>query len=77
MTIAELTVACPTPELKAKRLKSGAYRDGDDGLEKRCCKCREYWPADSEFFYSAKGRADDLRDDCKACYIENRYPEGR
>lgn len=62
----ELTVACPSEKLKAKRLKSGTYREGDDGLEKRCSLCREYWPADSEFFYASRAQPDGLNSYCKA-----------
>ncbi|MFA5824781.1 MAG: hypothetical protein WC825_02280 [Gallionellaceae bacterium] len=69
--------AAPSERLKALRFKRGTYRLGEDGeLEKRCTKCREYWPADSEFFYAAS-TGDGLNDCCKACYIENRYPESR
>jgi len=73
----ELIVACPSPKLKAKRLASGVYREGEGGLEKRCGRCREYWPADSEFFYASRAELDGLNWSCKACYMENRYPEGR
>lgn len=73
----ELIVACPTPKLMQKRLASGAYQHGEEGLEKRCSKCREYWPADSEFFYASRGEPDGLIHTCKACYQENRYPSGR
>lgn len=65
--------SCP-PLLYAKRLKSGVYQEQEDGLHKRCSKCREYWPADSEFFYTQ--RADDgLNDWRKACYREWRAPQ--
>lgn len=71
-----LKVATPTEKLLALRLKSGAYKYEDGELFKRCSRCRDHWPADSEFFYSTKG-SDGLNDWCKACYHENRYPNGR
>lgn len=37
------------------------------GTERRCTKCNEYWPEDSEFFYSSKGK---IQQPCKACYVE-------
>lgn len=46
------------------------------GTEKRCPRCNEYWPADTDFFYSQKGKKDGLHDWCKACYTawrEARY----
>lgn len=44
-------------ELLARRLASGKYQYDDDGqLEKRCSCCREYWPADSEFFLPQRQR---------------------
>lgn len=54
----------------AQRLRSGAYRETPEGLEKRCCKCREYWPADNTAFYTAPSNPDGLYDWCKACYWE-------
>lgn len=37
------------------------------GTEAQCSLCGEYFPADSEFFFSAKGK---LHSWCKACYSE-------
>jgi hypothetical protein len=71
-----LKQATPTEKLLALRLKSGIYKYEDGDLHKRCSRCKEHWPADSEFFYAASG-SDGLGDWCKACYIENRYPNGR
>jgi hypothetical protein len=51
------------------------YRQTEIGLEARCSKCRDYWPADSEFFYvSPDGR---LHSWCKACYVQDRVEKGR
>ena len=52
------------------------YRINEDGeREKFCPRCKEWWPADKEFFYSNGHRG--LHSLCKACYIENRWPNGR
>ena len=59
------------PSLYAKRIKCGLYREDAAGLEKRCSRCREYWPADSEFFPTSN-RSDGLHDWCKACHSEYR-----
>lgn len=69
--------ANPSPELMQKRFKRGVYIMEPDGLYKRCSRCKEYWPADSEFFYSSRCEKDGLIEWCKACYLENRYPNGR
>jgi hypothetical protein len=37
------------------------------GTEVQCCRCGEFFPADSEFFYSTKGRPHSWR---KACCSE-------
>ena len=37
------------------------------GTERRCTKCNEYWPEDSEFFYTSGGK---IQQPCKACYCE-------
>lgn len=67
-----------SPRLIAKRLLGGYFRFDEMGaLEKRCAKCREYWPADDEFFFSGVGYIDRLHCYCKACYIEKRWPNGR
>jgi hypothetical protein len=35
------------------------------GEEVQCTKCREFWPADPEFFYFTNGKPHSW---CKACY---------
>lgn len=67
---------CPA-SLHAKRIKSGNYRIEDGQLQKRCSRCKEHWPADSEFFYSMASSQDGLHCWCKACYQQWRYPNGR
>lgn len=41
-------------------------------LEKRCTRCGESWPADTEFFPRDAGRKDGLNAWCKACWSEHR-----
>lgn len=36
------------------------------GVEAQCARCKEFWPADNEFFYMSKGRPHSW---CKACYL--------
>lgn len=62
--------ATPSRSALERRLKEGRYRQSDGQLEKRCCACGEYWPADSEFFYLHKNGPDGLRNCCKACQNE-------
>lgn len=42
------------------------------GKQKRCTKCGEYWPADTEFFYRGNGK-DGLHTWCKACVNDETY----
>lgn len=57
---------CPWP---AKRSRRHNYRLVDGLQEKRCGHCHEWFPADTEFFYSyTKG----LLSWCKACFNEAR-----
>jgi hypothetical protein len=62
---------CPadSPAARAKRLRRGVYRLDEAGiLEKRCGRCREYWPADTEFYYYHAGV---LSSYCRACNHEH------
>lgn len=71
-------VAAPSARLLEKNLASGDYRYDECGdLEKRCSRCNDHWPADSEFFFSNGTAGDGLSKWCKACYVEWRYPNGR
>lgn len=66
-----------SPRLVAMRIASGKYRFDEHGdLEKRCADCKDYWPADSEFFFTGT-YSDRLSTYCKACYIARRWPNGR
>lgn len=69
------TVICPawTPAQIARRLETGTLRYADAQLEKRCSRCREYLPADTEFFMTThQGQRLDLHTWCKCCYAERR-----
>lgn len=61
---------CPVPSahIMAVRLKNGVYAMTECGLEKRCSKCRDYWPADTEFYYVAPSKEGGIGDWCKACF---------
>lgn len=37
------------------------------GIEKRCCSCGEFWPADVEFFNPMPSARDKLTPRCIAC----------
>lgn len=64
-------------DLLEQRLASGKYRyDPDLGLEKRCSACKEYLPADSEFFFAGRDR-DGLHCQCKVCNDESRHRSAR
>lgn len=67
MTTTAILYAIPSRANLEQRLKDGRYRQSEGVLEKRCCTCNEYWPADSEFFYTHKEGLDGLRNYCKAC----------
>lgn len=70
--------AQPSERLLIKKLSNGGYRYNEDGeLERFCSLCREYWPADDEFFYANKAKPDGLSSLCKACTVECRYPNGK
>lgn len=59
----------------ATGLANGRYQFDEDGeLEKRCSKCREYWPADTEFYFAFAGctHRDGLHCMCKSCVNESR-----
>lgn len=52
-------------------------REAPEGTEKLCTKCSEWWPADSEFWYSDRNGVLGLNYCCKACYAENDKRRGR
>lgn len=52
-------------------------RTTDEGPEKMCTKCREWWPADLEFFYADPKGVGGLFLYCKACYMDHIRPPAR
>ena len=56
--------------LTRRRIKSGKALFGLIGREVKCHKCQQYWPADTEFFYSGETKRGGLAEWCKACYEE-------
>jgi hypothetical protein len=46
------------------------WRSTDYGDEKLCTRCREWWPADAEFFSRSARARDGLFYCCKAYYSE-------
>lgn len=56
------------PELLARRLATGYYQvNEDDDIEKRCSHCRDYWPADTQFFNRNVKEQDGLHCMCRDC----------
>jgi len=47
--------------------------NADGEAEKFCPKCREWWPADTEFFHRNPSTPDGLATYCKACQLEARH----
>lgn len=70
MTTTALIYATPSLATLTRYRAEGRYRQGEDQLEKRCCDCGEYLPADTEFFYRAN-TLDGLKHECKVCFLEN------
>lgn len=59
---------------RAQALKKGnehLYQQTELGIEKLCPRCKEYWPADTEFFHLSSGNyGDGLYTYCRACSME-------
>ena len=64
--------AKPDQHTLARRIKRGVYAYIENDLHKRCIVCKEYWPADTEFFYDSKAHHDGIGDTCRACSCEKR-----
>ena len=49
------------------------------GLERKCSRCGEYWPADTEFFYFQPSASGGLNCYCHDCYrsVTGRQPGQR
>ena len=75
-----MTITTPTvhaTNIPVHWFENGMYRRADDGaLEKRCAHCRDYFPADNQFFYANRAIRDGLHSYCKACFLEWRAVHG-
>ena len=60
-------------------LQTGRYTMTGIGLERRCTRCKEYWPADTEFFYFQPSACGGLNCYCHDCYrsVTGRQPGQR
>lgn len=47
-----------------------SIRQTEFGEELRCRQCREWLPANNEFFFNSSKEPTGLRQPCKACYSE-------
>ncbi len=72
---------CPflTREHIQRGLQSGRYAITGIGLERKCSRCGEYWPADTEFFYFQPSASGGLNCYCHDCYrsVTGRQPGQR
>lgn len=70
---------CPpfTPGAIGMRISTGRFVFTELGLEKRCSTCRDFFPADTEFFFSQTSRPDGLSTYCKACNLDREIKIGR
>ncbi len=70
------TAAFPRKQIE-HRIKQGKMRLDAAGLEKQCTRCKEWWPADSAFFFvilqnlGRKSRTV-IHAWCRACHYEAR-----
>lgn len=58
------TTAADVPP-KCKQFRTSAL-----GLQRRCCSCQEWWPADTDFFTRAAHAPGGLASLCKACAFD-------
>ncbi|MDC5753540.1 hypothetical protein [Vibrio europaeus] len=55
------------PSLYLRRKASGKVRLGEDCLEKRCSRCKQFLPIGLDFFHHDKNSQDGLLGWCRAC----------
>lgn len=54
-------------------IASGQYRETDIGTEKRCTRCGEFWPVDTDFYSSQRTNGTERASShCRAC-LADRY----
>lgn len=59
-------------KMTSKKLKSGSVRFTAIGREMKCCRCKEFWPADSEFYSSFSSITLGINRYCKSCMAEKK-----
>ena len=47
-----------------------SLRETPEGTEKRCTRCHDWWPADTDFFNRKGSGLNGLRSECKACQAD-------
>lgn len=52
-------------------------REGEDGTEKLCARCDDWWPATPEYFFRAVAGEGGLFYCCKACFADWRRTRPR
>ncbi len=64
---------CPViPQwLIESRIAQGTMRINEGSLEKLCSRCREWNPADTEFYFIKREYADGMRPQCRFCEMED------
>lgn len=55
--------------------RSTTFRQVAGALEKRCSRCHEWWPADTDFFTRHEVRPGGLTNQCRACSLKPRPAE--
>lgn len=45
-------------------------RSEEGWIERQCSRCKEWWPATRDFFYSSGTDSAKLHSMCRACYLE-------
>ncbi|EGQ9107537.1 hypothetical protein DDM60_002652 [Vibrio cholerae] len=58
------------PQDYLSRARRGTLRVGEDSIEKRCSRCRQYLPLNHDFFHHCKGTKDGYLSWCRPCEIE-------
>lgn len=54
----------------ASRERRGTVRIGEDGIEKRCTRCQQFFPIHSDFWHNCAKNPDGLLSWCRPCELE-------
>ncbi|MFW1654212.1 hypothetical protein ACEV92_22160 [Vibrio parahaemolyticus] len=52
------------------RSRRGTVRLGEDSIEKRCSRCRQFFPIATEFWHNCRNSPDGFLGWCRACELE-------